>query len=171
VFRAQKLQDSNQIVIHSANVGDARAVLSHRGEVTRLSHDHRPDDPAEVQRIEKSGGFVFHNRVLGILAVTRSLGDHCMKEFVIARPYYSQTIIELATMVEGGQHDNTVLILACDGLWDVFEDDEAVDFALGFTGERTNVAQALAEAAVRRGSTDNITVVVAWLSDVSVCNL
>jgi serine/threonine protein phosphatase PrpC len=163
VVHTQNLQESNQIVIHSANVGDARAVLCHQGQVTRLSQDHRPDDPAEAQRIEKSGGFVFQNRVLGILAVTRSLGDHCMKDFVIAQPYYSQTTIERANMIEGSQHDNTVLILACDGLWDVFKDDEAVDFALRFPGEKTNVAQALAEAAVHRGSTDNITVVVVWL--------
>ncbi len=68
--------------IYAANAGDARIVLGHGGKAHRMTRDHRTDDPEEVRRIEESGGFVFKGRVLGILAVTRSLGDHCMKEYV-----------------------------------------------------------------------------------------
>ncbi|CAB9497980.1 linked kinase-associated serine/threonine phosphatase 2C [Seminavis robusta] len=156
---------TNQITIHSANVGDARAVLGHAGKVTRLSKDHRTDDVEEVQRIEQAGGFVYRNRVLGILAVSRSLGDHCMKEFVVAKPHYREITISTSTTTNDakGKGRGSVLILACDGLWDVFSDDEAVEFAVGFPGDRTNVAQALVKAALQRGSTDNVSVVVAWL--------
>ena len=80
-----------------ANVGDSRAVLvssrhpDHDGTdipssgfiATRLTFDHRADDPEEQQRIKVAGGFVTRNRVLGILAVSRSFGDHGMKDFVI----------------------------------------------------------------------------------------
>ena len=52
----------------------------------RLSYDHRVDDLKEQDRIKKAGGFITRNRVLGILAVTRSFGDHGMKEFVSADP-------------------------------------------------------------------------------------
>lgn len=69
----------NTWTIHAANAGDARVVLCHEGEAFRMTHDHRTDDPEEVKRIEESGGFIFKGRVLGVLAVTRSLGDHCMK--------------------------------------------------------------------------------------------
>jgi serine/threonine protein phosphatase PrpC len=62
--------------IYTANAGDARIVLGNRGEAFRLTKDHKTDDPEEVQRIESTGGFMFKGRVLGILAVTRSLGDH-----------------------------------------------------------------------------------------------
>ena len=47
-----------------------------------------------------------------------------MKQFVTAQPFISTTII-------GGEHseiDHPYLILACDGMWDVFSDQEAVDF-------------------------------------------
>jgi serine/threonine protein phosphatase PrpC len=74
-----------------ANVGDSRAVLVSKTMINgqdpgfdnfyakRLSYDHRADDPAEQKRIADAGGFVTRNRVLGILAVSRSFGDHGMK--------------------------------------------------------------------------------------------
>lgn len=62
--------------IYAANAGDARIVLGHDGKAFRMTKDHRTDDPDEVRRIEQSGGFLFKGRVLGVLAVTRSLGDH-----------------------------------------------------------------------------------------------
>jgi serine/threonine protein phosphatase PrpC len=71
-------------------------VLGHQGKATRLTKDHRTDDPEEVQRIEKAGGFMFKGRVLGVLAVTRSLGDHCMKEYVIAQPFVKEISISLS---------------------------------------------------------------------------
>ena len=75
----------NTWTIYAANAGDARIVVGHQGVAHRMTRDHKTDDPEEVRRIEESGGFVFKGRVLGILAVTRSLGDHCMKEYVSNR--------------------------------------------------------------------------------------
>jgi serine/threonine protein phosphatase PrpC len=46
-------------------------------------------------------------RVNGVLAVTRSLGDSSMKEFVVGAPYTTET--ELT-------EDDEILILACDGV-------------------------------------------------------
>ena len=60
------------------------------------------------------------------------------------------------------------MIVACDGLWDVMEDDEAVDavrdhVAKNGLASRTDVASILVNEALERGSTDNITVIVKWL--------
>jgi serine/threonine protein phosphatase PrpC len=93
--------------LHVGNVGDSRAVLvstmyptqgetqdptgevpSHGFMATRLTFDHRAEDPAEQERIKTAGGFVTRNRVLGILAVSRSFGDHGMKDFVIGKHIY-----------------------------------------------------------------------------------
>ena len=74
--------------------------------------------------------------------------------------------------------DGEFLIVACDGLWDVMEDQEAVDFVRNYVGsakkeyddgEKTacrreeTVASFLIEEALRRQSNDNITVIVYWL--------
>jgi protein phosphatase PTC1 len=50
--------------------------------------------------------------------VTRSLGDSSMKEFVVGSPYTTETALS---------EEDEFLIVACDGLWDVCEDQEAVD--------------------------------------------
>lgn len=161
------------MTIYSANCGDARAVLSTSSTVIRLTHDHRANDPIEQKRIESSGGFVIRNRVLGILAVARSFGDHGLKEYVICRPDLRAFDIR----GEDLNDDASFVILACDGLWDVMEDEEAVDLVKRYIkganhlGEkedrqrRHNAARMLADEALKRASGDNITVLVAWLSD------
>ena len=83
----------------------------------RLTYDHRAEDECEVKRINEAGGFIARSRVLGILAVSRSFGDHGMKDFVIADPYLSQTRLS-------DYKETPFLILACDGVWDVMTDLE-----------------------------------------------
>ncbi|CAN0409986.1 unnamed protein product, partial [Hapterophycus canaliculatus] len=57
----------------------------------RLTYDHKADDESEQERVYAAGGFVLRNRVLGILAVSRSFGNQGMKELVTAVPYVSET--------------------------------------------------------------------------------
>ena len=73
----------------------------------RLSYDHKGSDNQEARRILESGGFVMNHRVNGVLAVTRSLGDPSMKEWVIGTPYTTETILS---------DQDQWLILACDGV-------------------------------------------------------
>jgi serine/threonine protein phosphatase PrpC len=45
--------------IYCANVGDSRAIaVQKNGFVIELSHDHKPNDLIEKERVEKAGGFV-----------------------------------------------------------------------------------------------------------------
>lgn len=94
-------------VLYSANAGDARGVLCRSGKAVRLTYDHKGTDKQEAKRITDAGGFVMSGRVNGVLAVTRSLGDSSMKEFVVGAPYTTET--ELC-------EDDEFLILACDGV-------------------------------------------------------
>lgn len=61
--------------IYCANSGDSRAVASIKGETNALSFDHKPEDPKEMERIEKAGGIVTYGRVNGNLNLSRALGD------------------------------------------------------------------------------------------------
>jgi len=135
--------------LYTANVGDGRAVLCRNGVAERLTYDHKATDEAEIQRITSIGGFVVSGRVNGIIAVTRSLGDQTMKQFVTGDPY--TRVVEL-------QPTDTYLIIACDGIWDILSDQQACDIVLQTEPEKQS--RALMISALKGGSTDNISVMV-----------
>lgn len=145
--------------VYTANCGDARAVLcTGDGSAKRLSLDHKATDEAEVKRIEDLGGFVVRGRVLGVLAVARAFGDFSLKKYVPCTPYTSEAKLESTAKF---------LIIACDGVWDVISDDEAVglvrEFCDGAAAKGTRAAKHLVEQAIARGSTDNVTCLVVFL--------
>lgn len=155
-----------------ANVGDSRAVLASKDRHAdciedsesgfygrRLTVDHRAEDKDEQARITQAGGFIARNRVLGILAVSRSFGDHGMKDFVIASPHILQVQVSSTEEVP-------MLILACDGVWDVLSDQEAVDLLMPrylAEGPYEDAAQFLVDTALEKGSSDNVTAIVVFL--------
>lgn len=106
-----------------ANAGDARAVLNRDGIAVRLSYDHKPTDPEEMKRIIAAGGTVRGGYIEKAdksgVAVARAFGDKDFKPMVTAEPY-------IAPETDLFPPDN-FLILACDGVWDVMNDQEAVD--------------------------------------------
>ncbi|KAH9809652.1 protein phosphatase [Melampsora americana] len=136
----QSLNRRVKRTLYTANVGDARAVLCRGGTAVRLTYDHKGSDQQEAQRIMAAGGFVMNNRVNGVLAVTRSLGDSSMKEFVVGSPYTTETTLG---------DDDEFLIIACDGLWDVCEDQDAVK-------DPQEASRVLLDHALSQFSTDNL---------------
>lgn len=99
---------SRQRVLYTANVGDARIVLCRNGRALRLSYDHKGSDESEGRRIANAGGLILNNRVNGVLAVTRALGDSYMKDLVTGHPYTTETVIQ--------PEADEFMILACDGV-------------------------------------------------------
>ncbi|XP_073141136.1 protein phosphatase 2C 37-like [Henckelia pumila] len=107
-----------------SNCGDSRAVLCRNGVAIPLSVDHKPDRPDELKRINDSGGRVIYwdgPRVLGVLAMSRAIGDNYLKPYVISEP--EVTVTERAA-------EDECLILASDGLWDVVSNETACAVAL-----------------------------------------
>lgn len=99
---------SRQRVLYTANVGDARIVLCRNGKALRLSYDHKGSDENEGKRIANAGGLILNNRVNGVLAVTRALGDTYLKDLVTGHPYTTETVVQ--------PDQDEFLILACDGV-------------------------------------------------------
>ncbi|KAI5743907.1 protein phosphatase 1L [Diaphorina citri] len=141
-----------------ANVGDSRGVMcDSKGNAIPLSFDHKPQQMRERKRIKEAGGFIAFNgvwRVAGILATSRALGDYPLKDkkLVIADP-------DILTF-DLSDHKPQFLILASDGLWDIFSNEEAVNFIKQRLGEELFGAKSLTLQAYYKGSLDNITVIV-----------
>lgn len=140
-------------MLYTGNVGDSRIVLCRDGRATRLSYDHKSSDEYEQRRIVKNGGILLKGRVNGVLAVSRSLGDCYMKSLVIGAPY--------TTATELGAKDE-FMIIACDGLWDVCTDQEAVDL-IRHESDMKKASAILCNYALDQMTTDNITVMVVRL--------
>lgn len=141
-----------------ANVGDSRGVMcDYKGNAIPLSFDHKPQQVREQKRIADAGGFISFKgvwRVAGILATSRALGDYPLKEknLVIAEPdILSFDLID---------HRPMFLILATDGLWDTFTNEEAVAFIRDRLDEPHFGAKSITLQSYNRGSVDNITVLI-----------
>ena len=119
----------------------------------------------EHKRIKEAGGFIKFNgvwRVAGILATSRAMGDYPLKDtnLVIAEP-------DILTF-DLNDVQPKFMILASDGLWDAFTNEEAVSLTKELLirakhyNENTahEVAKSLVYESHKRGSVDNITVIL-----------
>ena len=148
-----------------AQLGDSQAVLCSVFGTEALCTQHRPDDPVEEARLNKVGARVEDGRVMGstrAVAVTRALGDLDCKlpGGVIATPEVTEKSLSPA---------DEMLIIGCDGLWDVMEPDDAWALAKRKAKGRNGMwdlekaARALVEGAVDRKTGDNVSVIVLGL--------
>lgn len=177
-----------EFILRLAWVGDSRAVVIRGNTIIVETKDHKPDVLQEKLRIEKVGGKVEKRSINDVwrihgLAVSRALGDSAVKAAVpggvIAIPEIERVIVK----------NNDVIVLACDGLWDVMSNHEVAQMVnsllqesapalqkkypqVKHAGEKIQeegdeyiklIARALRDEAFKRGSTDNISVMVVQL--------
>lgn len=172
--------------LFAANVGDSRVVLCRGGgQCVELTSDHKPSRPDEAARVRAAGGFILHKRVMGELAITRAFGDKSFKMGIkamledeadeltrglhendqakdLTAPLVSAEP-EIASMVLS--HNDEFLLLACDGLFDVFRSQDAIALArqelIAHRGEPAEVARILSDQAIRvRRSRDNVSILI-----------
>ncbi|XP_072111810.1 integrin-linked kinase-associated serine/threonine phosphatase 2C isoform X5 [Mobula birostris] len=163
--------------LYIANLGDSRAILCRFSETSRkltavpLVKEHNPTQYDERMRIQKAGGIVRDGRVMGVLEVSRSIGDgqykHCG---VISVPDVRRCPLTF---------NDRFILLACDGLFKAFSPEEAILFVAAILEDETLTARTgktsqdvrfetacnrLANEAVRRGSADNVTIILVAIS-------
>jgi len=135
--------------------------------------DHKPSHPTEQARIMSAGGTVSQEdppRVDGNLAVSRGLGDF---------EYKSNKRLEISTQkvtcvpdvysMSGLKH-GTIIILGCDGVWDVMSSVEVGTFVRDRIREDPkadigDLCQTVITDCLRRNSRDNITVMIVICGD------
>ncbi|KAA8498642.1 Protein kinase and PP2C-like domain-containing protein [Porphyridium purpureum] len=165
--------------LYFANAGDCRAVLALDSEEYRLlTRDHVAADQTEHDLVEARGGFFADNgRVNGKLVVTRALGDYEVKPAVSCTPEISvlhlvqesdSSVGDQLYVVDdsdsGSKKVAQFLILATDGIWDVMNEADAVRLVRSTARDPDMASKRLMMEALARGSSDNISVVVVFLS-------
>jgi serine/threonine protein phosphatase PrpC len=142
-----------------ANTGDSRCVVCNKYNLaTQLSKDHKPNYFEERDRIEGLNGKITFDgsdwRVKD-LSLSRAFGDIDATPYVTHRPQIFKYHLS---------NRDKFLILACDGLWDVLSNQEAINYVLECCNygkankeiNSINIAEKLANFAIKSGSSDNV---------------
>ena len=166
------------------NLGDCRAILSRKGLPIPLSKDHKPYWPDEKRRIDKVNqkygtniqvSFSEGDWRIGDLSVSRSFGDLDNAPFISHYPDAFNYRLE---------SNDEFIVLSCDGLTDVMENHEIVNFIRDNVTHNHlemyeipgkypskevvvhhNVARKLAEYALACDSGDNVSVLIIFLNN------
>lgn len=150
--------------IYIANCGDSRAVLCRSGEPVFSTCDHKPILPAEKERIQKAGGCVVIQRVNGLLAVSRALGDYEYKKVEGRGPCEQLVSPEPEIFVrDRDDEQDEFLVLACDGIWDVMTNEALCNFIhsrLLITDDLEAVSNQVIDTCLYKGSRDNMSIVL-----------
>ena len=146
---------NNKKFLYCANVGDTKCILTKKNDVKTLSYDDKVTDKNEYQRIIKNGGNIIGGRIEGQLIVSRAFGDWELKKYgVSCIPHIKK--IEL-------KKDDKYVIIASDGVWDVYTDMEILSMALSCKDSK-ELCDKIIESSLMRGSMDNISCFVIKLN-------
>ena len=161
---------NNKYFLKIINLGDCRVILCNKYNIgIQLSNDHKPDKPSEYLRITKLGGVIEYSknddpRISG-LSVSKCFGDLDCK-------YISQT----PDIFDYKLKNDKFIVLGCDGLWDVLSNQDVIDFIIKelwnikdlkdyINKSDKNIAYKLGEYAISKGSMDNISIIIIFLTN------
>jgi protein phosphatase 1L len=149
-----------------ANAGDSRTVLCRKGKAVALTQDHTPMHRAdEIKRVknaydsnpkpERWPTWDDFEKFFLKLALSRTLGDKQFNPYSIPDPEIQST--RLTTQ-------DAFLILASDGVWDVMNNQNAVDVVQHQLQKKPHdfqmAAQVLVQDAIDKGSKDHVSAIV-----------
>lgn len=149
------------------NIGDSRVITNNFNKAIQITEDHKPDVPSEYKRITDLGGSVTEDiygtyRINNILSLSRAIGDFHLLPYISSEPdIYSMKI----------NKSNKYLIAATDGLWDVFDNQELINYINKFIEnidlelnnhekKISSICKNLIKIARKKGSKDNITILL-----------
>jgi len=106
-------------------------------------------------------------RVNGSLAVSRALGDYEYKMVEGMGPCEQLVSPEPEITVQKRDDDDEFLVLACDGIWDVMNNEELCDFIryqLSIHDNVETICSSIIDTCLHKGSKDNMSVVLVALN-------
>lgn len=137
-------------LLYCANVGDSSCcIIGKTAEF--ISVNHKCTNKNEKKRIEKEGGSIIDDRLGGILAISRGLGDFDLKKKGLScEPYITKKLID---------HNVNYCVLASDGVWDVLSPED-VSKILKKNNKIEDAAKNIVDEAIEKGTEDNISCIV-----------
>jgi len=148
---------NNEIHMNIVNLGDSRLTIVYSNGISKqITRDHKPDDKEEKIRLKKMGGEIYKDSEgvirIGDLSLSRAFGDGDNAPYISQKPdIYYKKITKYTKYI----------IMACDGLWDVIESESIGKIIKELNKSNPeNIAIELANYALLKGSTDNISIIV-----------
>lgn len=148
-----------------ANLGDSRAILCKCGRAYPLTKDHRiKTNFEERERVKNEGGtFDDEGYLSGNLAVSRAFGNWDVSSGIKLQGLSSIPEIYVHNIT----HEDEFLLIACDGIFESFMDQEAISLvrrALVENNDPNAAAEKLANSALQRQALDNLSAIVIVLT-------
>lgn len=153
--------------IWMANCGDSLAMaVFNDGRTVLMSVEHKVEH--EKERIQKAGGRVTYDdgcaRINQMLNVARSIGDYHLKQYVISTPF----------ITSASRNNIKYIVLASDGVWDVYNKDtlsadidtliqEGKNHAIPLKEIVDGIGHTIVRRCYEKRSTDNITFIFCCL--------
>jgi protein phosphatase len=126
--------------LHLGHVGDSRAYLIREGRATCLTNDHT------------MVGDLVRMRVISPDKV-RAHSQRSILTKAVGLTLFLQADLDEIELAEGDR-----LVLCCDGVWSMVQDEEFAAFARQ-AGSAAELSQSLVDLALERGTDDNVSVV------------
>lgn len=164
VLVASFKKNDNKVFIH--NLGDGRAIIGGMDNtVTSITVDHKPEhDAIRLRENDNEISWDSDDNLYRIdgFSLSRALGD-----------LNTKSLIRDVETFQAPFTKNQFLVLGCDGLWDSMSNNDVVSFINKQMNKQqqltsakdksnNNIAYLLAKTAVRRGSHDNVSVIIVY---------
>lgn len=120
-----------------------------------MTYEDKCTDPSEIKRVKNEGGVIVEERLGGILAVSRAIGDHDLKGAGLScKPHITKHLIN---------SNDRCCVLASDGVWDVITEEMIYNYAQKIDDPEILVEKIIQES-INFGSTDNISCIVIYFN-------
>lgn len=158
---------NNENYLNILNTGDSRCILCRDNFAMPLTKDHKPNWPEEYYRITELGGKIEFDQYdwrIKDLSVSRAFGDVDATPFVTHLPDLFKYKLDKS---------DKFIIICCDGMLETLSNSDAVNFVLlncyskdtkTRINKDINISKKLAEYAFKKGSGDNISVIVVFFN-------
>ena len=132
--------------IYLINCGDSRAILVSDNQIKIATIDHKPNNPLEIERIKNAGGSITDDgkRIMGKkfdYSVSRGFCDYQFKCNLEKHPFEQIISAEPDIYIHERSNKDEFIVLACDGIWDVINNEEIQQYI----NYRLKMTQNLAE--------------------------